>query len=149
MKSLIRTVDGDRKLLRSPSRSGLEFCRKGIGQDTPFLYKIPSGLKLLFAFTSVDWNYEYAWDEIEIYRRVPKIEEIDIAPKISLESLTKSALKEVFERICRIYNSAYDFLEDALTIDEIFQRVTLESGRTRLFVKGAVEALDLARLNKG
>ena len=144
LKSLIRTANGDRKLLKPPYETGLDYCR--VGERTPFLYKIPTGLKLLFAFTSVDRNYDYVWDGI--YRRVPKSEEIDIAPKISLESLTKSALKEVFEHICLLYDSAYDFLEDDLTIDEIFQRVTLESGRTRSFVKGAVEALDLARLNE-
>jgi hypothetical protein len=66
-----------------------------------------------------------------------------------LQPLSDAALKEVFENICLLYDSAYDFLEEDLTIDRIFKRVTAQGGRTRLFVKVVVEALDLARLNHG
>ena len=55
----------------------------------------------------------------------------------------------MFEHICLLYDSAYDFLEEDLTIDAVFRRVTTQSGRTRLFVKGSVEALDLIRLSHG
>jgi len=110
----------------------------------PFLYKMPSRLKLLFAFTSIGRNYGDG-----TYQRVPKVTEIDIVPKIELGSLTNDAFKDVFDHIRLLYNSAYDFLEEDVTIDEVFQRVTSGGGRTRLFVKGSVEALDLARWSRG
>lgn len=139
LKALICTANGDRKLSKSPFESGLVYCRVGIGPNIPFLYRTSSGLKLLFAFTHVDWNYEY-------YQA--RIKEIDTAPKINLKPLTDSALKEVFGHICLFYDSAYDFLEEDVTINTIFQQVSSESGRTRLFIKGSVEALDIIRLNK-
>lgn len=46
-------------------------------------------------------------------------------------------------------DSAYDFLEEDLTISAIFRRITTQGGRTRMFVKGSIEALDLVRLNYG
>jgi len=111
----------------------------------PFLYKRPSGLKLLFAFTSLDWNYEYIWDGA--YRKAPKIEEVERMPRLDLEPLSDDVLKKVFEHICLLYDGYYDFLEEDLTIDKLFRKVNTQSGRTRLFVKGSVEALDLVRFN--
>ena len=69
--------------------------------------------------------------------------------KIELKPLSNNARKEVFEHICLLYDSCYNFLEEDLTIDNIFRKVNTRSGRTRMFVKGAVEALDLVRLNPG
>jgi hypothetical protein len=130
LRALIRTAKDDAQLLEPPYRSntGLGYCGRR-GQYIPFLYRQPSGLKLLFAFAQARF-------------------EIDGA-RIDLQPLSDAALKEVFKHICLLYNSAYEFLEEDLTIDRIFKRVTAQGGRTRLFVKGAVEALDLARLNHG
>jgi len=65
-----------------------------------------------------------------------------------LQPLTDDALKEVFKHISLLYNSAYGTLiiKENL-IDLIFRVVTILSGRTRMFVKGSVEALDLNRLS--
>jgi len=145
LKGLIRTASNDKNLLEEPMKSDLDYCGTGEGPNVPFLYKIPSGLKLLFAFTSLDWNYEYIWDRS--YRKVPKIRELERMPKIDLEPLPDDTLKEVFEHICLLYNSSYDFLEEDLTVDKLFREVNTQSGRTRLFVKGSVEALDLVRFN--
>ena len=68
-------------------------------------------------------------------------------PRIDLQPLSDDTLKEVFEHICLLYDSSYDFLEEDLTIDKLFRKVNTQSGRTRLFVKGSVEALDLVRFN--
>ncbi len=144
LRGLIRTANNEEVLLGKPSESGLDYCGVGDGKRTPFLYKVPSGLKLLFAFTSLEWNYNYVGDGV--YPRVTKVLEVDNVPKINLSQLTDNALKDVFENICRIYDNAYDFLEEDVTIDKIFRRVISEAGRTRFFVKGSVEALDIARL---
>jgi hypothetical protein len=136
LEALIRTGKSEQKLLETPSKSGnkigLSYCEKSkASEKTPFLYKIPSGLKLLFAFT------------------IPTVEKDKTTHStIYLFPLTDDALKQVFEHICLLYDDAYGFLVEDMHANEIFQRVTSEAGRTRLFVKGSVEALDLARLNK-
>lgn len=135
LKALIRAGDNDESLLGSPYNTGLDYCGVGVGPYIPFLYKQLCGLKLLFAFTPI---YILNW-----------LHELQSALKIDLEPLTDIALKDVFEHICLLYDSAYDFLEEDLTIDAVFRRVTTQSGRTRLFVKGSVEALDLIRLSHG
>ncbi len=147
LRALVRTASSEERLLGKPRESGFDYCGVGVGPSVPFLYKSPSGLKLLFAFTSLDWNYEYVWDGSS--RRVPIIKEMDKMQRISLEPLSDDAFKEVFEHICLLYDGSYEFLEEDITIEKLFQKVNSESGRTRLFVKGSVEALDLVRLNSG
>ena len=138
LRALIRTADNDPGLLKEPRNSGLDYCGVGVGPYIPFLYKSVSGLKPLFAFTSLDWNYDYYWG-------APYIPEIEDMPKIELKPLSEKALKQVFEHICLLYDSAYDYLEEDVTIDAIFSKLN-QSIQTRLFVKGAVELLDIARL---
>ena len=141
LKALTRTASDDAQLLEPPYKSyaGLDYCGRR-GQHIPFLYRQPSGLKLLFAFTQAGDEIISAFTQAGV--------EIERA-RIDLQPLSDAALKEVFENICLLYDSAYDFLEEDLTIDRIFKRVTAQGGRTRLFVKVVVEALDLARLNHG
>jgi Cdc6-like AAA superfamily ATPase len=134
LKALIRTADNDHAL-KEPRHSGLDYCGVGVGPRIPFLYRQPSGLKLLFAFTPI---YALGW-----------IRELKAARRIDLQHLTDTALKKVFEHICLLYDSAHEFLEHDLTIDMIFRHVTTQGGRTRMFVKSSVEALDLVRLNHG
>jgi len=126
LKAIISTAKGETALLKPPNQTELNYCK--YAEAVPFLYKQPSVLKLLFAFTPVV--------------------ESDL-PRIDLPPLPDDALKEVFEHICLLYDGAYNFLEGDLTIDTIFHRVTKHGGRTRMFVKGSVEALDLIRLNPG
>ena len=140
LKALIRTANDEIELLKTPSESGLDYCRKGIAKDVPFLYKSPSNLKLLFAFTSLDRNYDGS------YKGVPKLTEVENSQRIELEPLTNDALKEVFENICLLYSYSYNFIEDDSIINAIFRKVNTQSGRTRLFVKGSVEAIDLVRI---
>jgi len=144
LKALIRTAASDERLLGSPWKTSLDYC--GYASRVPFLHQSPSGLKLLFAFTSLEWNYVHYWGQ-----RVgdPRVPELQSATELELEPLSDEALQEVFREICLRYDSAYDFLEGDLTISHIFDHIASRAGRTRLFVKGAVEALDLVRLNHG
>ena len=138
LKALIRVANNDETLLSLFRRSGLEYTTmgaKGIRAKTPFLYRTPSNLKLLFAFTPIN--------------ALSAIEELKSSRKILLEALGNKALIDVFEHICELYKETYNFTEKDLQNRYIFDRVTTESGRTRLFVKGSVEALDLFRLSRG
>lgn len=143
LRALIRTADNEPALQEKPWNSGLDYCGVGVGPRIPFLYEEVSGLKLLFAFTSLDWNYYYSWTD-GYYSKTPYIPEIERIPKSELEPLSEKALRQVFEHICLLYDSAYDYLEEDVTIDAIFN-ILNQSIQTRLFVKGAVEILDIAR----
>lgn len=145
LRALIRTASNDTRLLGAPSEADLDYCGVGDGVLVPFLYKPPSNLKLIFAFTSLDWNYQYSWDGY--CNRVPKFVEIENALRIDLGPLTDNALQEAFEHICLLYDSSYNFLEETPIIEAISRKVNTQSGRTRRFVKAAVEALDLVRFN--
>ncbi len=138
LKALIRTANNVEELLGDPQKSRLDYCRVG------FLYCKPSGLKLIFAFTYLDWNYYDGWN----YEKIPIIKKLATSHTINLEHLAEEALKATFEHICLLYDSAYKFKVGDLKIQEVFKKVALQSRHsTRLFVKGAVEALDLIRIN--
>ncbi|MBC7335266.1 MAG: hypothetical protein H5U01_03200 [Clostridia bacterium] len=70
------------------------------------------------------------------------------AVRLDLEPLDEQTLKGLFEEICLIYDSAYGFLEKDPIVDLIYRRVKDRGGRTRMFVKAAVEALDLMRFGQ-
>jgi len=131
--ALIRMAANNRRLVKHPGITGLPYSRHA--SDIPFLYRIPCGVKLLFAFTpEVDW-----------YR----ISELKRVPLMELESLSVRALREVFEEICKFYREAYDLAGDFNT-GGLFTRLrSKRRNHTRTFVKGSVEALDLARFSPG
>ncbi len=144
LKSLVRTARDDEALMELPIlQSDLDYCRQGAGPITPFLYKIPSGLKLLFAFTSLDWN------EIRLRTvdKVSYIEEFDEVPQLFLERLPERSLQNLFEQVYLLYNKAYDFSGKGVD-NKVFHQVISRVEQTRLLVKGFVEALDLARLSQ-
>jgi hypothetical protein len=124
LRALIHTANNNFEKLRDLSR-----CCKGPG--IPFLYREPSGLKIVFAFTYLN----------------SAVLELDDLPKIGLEPLEDDALREAFEHICRLYNDAYNCLEARLSKDDIFRRMVARKNHLRLFVKGSVEALDLVRFH--
>ena len=131
--ALIRMAANNRRLARHPGITGLPYSRHA--SDVPFLYRIPCGVRLLFAFTP-----EVDWYRISELRRVPLME---------LQSLSAPALREVFEEICKFYGEAYDLSGD-FKPGGLFPRLrSIRRNHTRTFVKGSVEALDLARFSPG
>lgn len=135
LKALMRTANNESRLLGHPGGTGLSYRRSDIASTVPFLYKQPSGLKLIFAFTPLYSLYN--------------LDEIESACWVDLDPLADTALEEVFGQICLLYEEAYNFPFSKPENSAIFQRITEQSGRTRLFVKGSVEALDLIRLRQG
>lgn len=134
VQALMRTAANDPKMAGPPCRSGFDYCGMGSASEIPFLYRDPSGLKVLCAFTPV-WL-------------VGHLSKSGEAVRLDLEPLDEQTLKGLFEEICLIYDSAYGFLEKDPIVDLIYRRVKDRGGRTRMFVKAAVEALDLMRFGQ-
>ncbi len=134
LKALIRTANNEERLLDAPQYTGLDYCRMGIGPRIPFLYKPSSGLKLLFAWTPVD-----------ILNSFP---ELQAAVRVDLAPLTEKARRELLLHLSLLYRDAYEGFNEDFSHDiteRIFDQVRAQGDRTRLFVKGSVEALDLIR----
>jgi hypothetical protein len=131
LRALVRTANNDPLLTGTPWYTGLAYSKRS--QLAPFIYRIPTRLKVLFAFTPSPI--------------LDKIPELNSALRLPLDTLADNALETVFGQICRTYTTAYRFDIGEMTTAEVFERVSNASGRTRMFVKASVEALDLLRLN--
>jgi hypothetical protein len=149
IRALIRTAQSDLELLGPPGATGLGCC--GHGPRVPFLYQRPSGLKVVLAFASLDWNHYpyYTYGPTGTLQQRAKIQELDDCPKLPLAALAKEEFRQVFERICELYGRAYGFRGEATTVGGAFGEVSKRASGTRAFVKASVEALDLIRLNAG
>lgn len=131
-KALIFTSNNDERLSGSPSETGLHYCSMGIAASIPFMYQKSSYLKPIFAFTSLDWL------------RYPD----EIIQRIDLRPLAEDSLQQILDHIKELYSQAYyGFTTDALSVETILAKIPPHSGRTRLFVKACVEALDIIRNN--
>jgi len=136
LRALVRLAQDRPELAGSPYGAGLEYCLVGLSRDTPFSYRQPSSLKILFAFAPTK-----ALDQIEDLKKVSKID---------LKPLSKDALRKVFYRIGEIYAEAYNLKKKSFSMGDAFDRLLAErDGGTRFFVKGCVESLDLCRLTEG
>lgn len=143
IKSLLLTANNDEQLLNNPSSTGLSYCGIGEGPSIPFLYKKNSGLKLLFAFTNLDWNLSYLSD---FYKKTT-ISEVANTPKLNLSNLSLEDLRKVFEHLYELYMKAYEFKFKSNDADKAFEKLIDKNVKqTRLFVKGTVEILDILRL---
>lgn len=131
LKALIRTAAGDPAMLRNPEGTGLHYRRTS--NPIPFLYRVPSGLKLIFAFTPSDM--------------LTQTYEMESLQCIELESLREDSLTELYRQIRQFYNSAYDFRDAGISDEKVVRLLVSRTEQTRMFVKGAVETLDLLRFH--
>lgn len=130
LDALIGTAYGRGDLLRPAYQT--EFAYAGHASHIPFLYQRPSGLKLVFAFTS------------EVHLGVSH--ELSDLPDLSLGSVESQHLLAVLSRLLELYRIAYGerFKEFAPgTFVELMSKCQLTN--TRATVKGAIEALDICR----
>jgi len=134
-KAMIPTTNNDKDLLKAPSYYvGLDYCKVGPARYVPFIYKNPTGLNLLFAFTDIDILQDYF--------------DINNSVNIYLEPIEKRYLRRIFKGICDIYSTAYGKVNINTIYEDVFKQVLTYEECTRTFVKGSVEALDLIRLNR-
>ncbi|MEM4235050.1 MAG: DUF2791 family P-loop domain-containing protein [Candidatus Methanomethylicaceae archaeon] len=140
LKALTYTANNKLDLLSQPYHGELDFCRKGGCGNIPFLYKLPSGMKLIFAFPSFELlPWELRW-EVKHSNKYLFVE---------LHPLDENALTQAIERIVSIYQYAYNYTfgQGKVQTDKIFRKIAAHKDRLRLFVKGAVEALDIRRFH--
>lgn len=112
------------------SKSGLQYS--GRYSHIPFIFRRPCHLKAIFGFAPHS-----------------VLEETFLADEEQLElsSLGDNALREVFQHICDVYKGAHDVLPEQRLLDRIFE--LLEDGlddSTRLFMKTAIDTMDIRRL---
>jgi len=104
--------------------SDLQYCGH---LRLPFTWRVPCNLKLLFAFTPDDEIFE--------------IEPLKSARKFEIGSINAEYFEKISEKIISLYDLAYDFQADS----RVFEYVPKDN--IRRFIKGLVEALDLARFH--
>jgi len=100
--------------------TALQYCGHSHLPHLPFIWKIPCYVKIIFTFTSI-----------------PDIEPLNNLSRFELEHLDNESLMKISETIITLYQRAYNFKPDRNPFDLI------PRDKTRLFIKGMIEALDL------
>ncbi|MCD6177487.1 MAG: DUF2791 family P-loop domain-containing protein [Candidatus Cloacimonetes bacterium] len=110
--------------------SHLQYC--GYSQ-LPFVWKTPCNIKLIFGFSPIQ--------DQEIFAREP-LKDIDT---FELEYLSTESLEKISRKILGFYEQAYNFQTDIDSFISILEDKI--QGKTRLFIKGLIETLDLMRFH--
>ena len=128
--ALIGTARGDEELLEHVWRTDLTYARHAY--DVPFLYKVPSGLKLLFAFTGRDG----LWISRELM----------MLPQIDLNPLHLDHYSVMTTKIVDVYKEAYPDHASSIDMEWFWELVERKRpGNTRAMMKTLIEALDISR----
>lgn len=130
LEALIATARGDRRLQQPPCRS--DFVYAANAPTIPFLYNLPSGLKLLFAFTSTD---EF----------LPK--ELSALEPLCLDTFDETGWNNILHNICAFYAQAYGIEQRVLHPDALCDYLDPADCPPRMLIKGYVEVLDLLRFH--
>lgn len=109
-------------------KTKLQYC----GHSTiRFLWKKPCYVKIIFAFVPPEilGNNEL----LELLREITQIE---------IENIDEKSLKKIFDKISSLYSQAYNVPE---INTDVFKKIP--NDKTRRFIKGLIEALDLIRFH--
>lgn len=132
LDALITTAHDDATLLRDAAQTSFQYA--GHASDVPFLYKNPSGLKLLFAFTSRD----NLWIS----------QELDALAYLELEPLHAAKVNGVVDQLFKLYVQAYADSAHEINMDVLKQLWDGKSfSSTRKMIKTLIEAIDIARFD--
>lgn len=104
--------------------TGLQYCGYS---HLPFIWRIPCYVKIIFTFTPIPW----------ISYREP----LNNLSRVELEHLDNESLMKISETIITLYQRAYNFKPDRNPLDLVSR------DKTRLFIKGMIETLDLMRFH--
>ncbi len=98
----------------------------------PFIWRSPSNLKALFGFAPTN----------QLDSTFLRSEE-----RLEIESLSHNVLREVFQHICTVYQGAHNYLPNDTVRQRVFRHLRDGLGdNTRMFMKTAIETMDLSRL---
>jgi hypothetical protein len=130
LDALITTANDDTTLLGKAAQTSFQYA--GHASDVPFLYKNPSGLKLLFAFTSLD----NLWISTEL----------DALAYLELAPLHAAKVNGVVEQLFKLYTQAYADRAHEINMDTLKRLWGGKSfSSTRKMIKTLIEALDISR----
>ncbi|MCS7231970.1 MAG: DUF2791 family P-loop domain-containing protein [Elusimicrobiota bacterium] len=131
--TLFLLIKNDRRLLDkkvSKNELPLEFSKRSSKISwIPYMYR--SDFNLMVVFTST--NQEFYFDN---------------SISINIEKLSKKDLQNIFDAVYKNYAKAYGIEIEPYIRNKIFNILIEKDKPLRLFIKGAVEACDLCRLNK-
>jgi hypothetical protein len=106
--------------------------------QAPYLYKIPSYLKVVFAITPGAFTTEFLrWHPEQ--------------PVLTLDPLGAGPLYELFDRMCDAYGQTWGTTLPPAERRDAFQALTqrVELASTRILIKALVEILDFRRFHPG
>lgn len=115
-------------------KTGLLYSKREFS-PSPYLWGDFSNIKLLFSF--IPHLYEDIINSVhfsDVFRDIDCLE---------IDSIKKGDYDKLYQKICSIYADAYGFK----TPNDFYSY--LPTDKTRIFVKGVVEGLDLIRFNQG
>ena len=116
-------------------KTGLRYCGR---IRLPFIWRTPSHVKLIFAFSTDPYKIIDDQDVL-----------LYLNDHVRLEHLNNEALMRILEKVVLLYREAYGFQPNSDFSDIVFKRISSIGGKTRMFIKGVVEALDLMRFYPG
>lgn len=140
LAALQLTAANSKALVGHPRFSQLNYCRKPGVDDIPFIYRIPTALKLFFALTPPSLR--------DLEQRLGDFRNLD---RVSVQPLDRSVFEPLFRMVTDIYSKAYGWSPDG-RLRDLLESALSKLGRdevsTRRLVKAQVEALDLLRLGR-
>lgn len=132
-KNLLKEVRED-ALYEHPTYKGwwgrytdLQYCGY---KQLPFVWRIPCSVKIIFAFAP-------SW----VLDREPL--NINSIAKLELEHLDKKVFVKIWKSVNELYGTAYNF--ECIDFSNFRSREPID--KTRRFIKGMIEALDLKRFH--
>lgn len=150
LKGLIFTANGNRSLIREATEEQAISRQAGRGQigrysglrypgdrqhQFSYIWREDTSIKIVLAF--VPEFFESLGYDNDAYLAVREM------PSLNIESLSHIDHARLLRQITDIYREAYHFEPQG----DVFE--LLPKGKTRIFVKAAVEALDLMRFHPG
>lgn len=150
LKGLIFTANGNRSLIREATEEQAISRQAGRGQigrysglrypgdrqhQFSYIWREDTSIKIVLAF--VPEFFESLGYDNDAYLAVREM------PSLNIESLSRIDHARLLRQITDIYREAYHFEPQG----DVFE--LLPKGKTRIFVKAAVEALDLMRFHPG
>jgi len=139
LKSLTYVTNNIKELTEQPYYSNINY-NMGLtyalrAKDIPFIYKIPSGLKCIYAFT----------DDILIQNN----KSLGSFDQIDLTNLSDITLKNIQRQLCELYTKAYRIPISPQGISKLLDNFNNNnSNSTRSSIKTIVEFLDISRYNQ-